>query len=85
MSAPDTFRADVNELLNRQAAERLAEQRQQDERRARIEKMPRGLRYPAAIWYELTRPAPVAALIVWLTGVITGVALTLLFVHDKIH
>lgn len=85
MSAPDTFCADVNELLNRQAAERLAEQRQQDERRARIEKMPRGLRYPAAIWYELTRPAPVAVLIVWAAGVVTGVALTLAFVHSKIH
>jgi len=85
MSTPDTFRADVNELLNRQAAERLAEQRQQDERRERIEKMPRGLRYAAAVWFELTRPASAAPLIVWLTGVITGVALTLLFVHDKIH
>lgn len=41
MNTLDTFRADVNELLNRQAAERLAEQRQQDERRERIEKMPR--------------------------------------------
>lgn len=76
MSAPDTFRADVNELLNRQAAERLAEQRQQDERRERIEKMPRGLRYAAAVWFELAQPAPAAALIIWLSGVLTGVALT---------
>ena len=85
MSTPDNFRADVNELLNRQAAAQLEAQRQQDERRERIAKMPRGLRYPAAIWYELTKPATAAPLIVWLTGVITGAAITLIFVYDKIH
>lgn len=85
MSTPDNFRADINELMNRQAAEQLEAQRQQDERRERIAKMPRGLRYPAAVWYELTRAPTSAAIVVWLTGVITGVAITLIFVHNKIH